>query len=128
MAMDDRSMFYGASAEMFAKAKALRESTTEAEKLLWKKISGNQLLGYRFKRQHPIASYIVDFYCHKAKLVIELDGGYHENLEQESYDNQRTTDLEDLGLIVLRFANEKVQTQIELVLERICDYLQPHTL
>ena len=91
--MEDRSMFYGASGESFSKARALRRSTTESEKLLWKKIGGNQLSGFRFKRQHPVGYYIVDFYCHKARLVIELDGDYHNEADQRLYDTFRTEEL-----------------------------------
>ncbi len=121
--MEDRSMFYGASREAFAKAKDLRRNTTETEKLLWEKIGGNRLSGFRFKRQHPIAHYIVDFYCHKAKLVVELDGGYHKHEDQMIYDTLRTEELMDLGLTVLRFRNEEVRNGMEDVLERIRDFL-----
>ena len=121
--MEDRSMFYGASPEAFAKAKDLRRNTTETEKLLWEKIGRNQLSGFRFKRQHPIAHYIVDFYCHKAKLVVELDGGYHNQEDQMIYDTLRTEELMDLGLTVLRFRNEEVRNRMEYVLERIRDFL-----
>ena len=116
-------MFYGASPEAFAKAKDLRRNTTETEKLLWEKIGRNQLSGFRFKRQHPIAHYIVDFYCHKAKLVVELDGGYHNQEDQMIYDTLRTEELMDLGLTVLRFRNEEVRNRMEYVLERIRDFL-----
>ena len=121
--MEDRSLFYGAPGESFSKARALRRNTTESEKLLWEKIGGNQLSGFRFKRQHPIAHYIVDFYCHKAKLVIELDGGYHNEADQMMYDEIRTEELTDLGLMVLRFSNEEVRNRMEEVIKRISDYL-----
>jgi very-short-patch-repair endonuclease len=121
--MEDRSMFFGASGEIFAKAKALRLNTTETEKLLWEKIGQNQLSGFRFKRQHPIAHYIVDFYCHKAKLIIELDGGYHNEADQMINDEFRTDELTDLGLMVLRFSNEEVRSRMEEVIKRISDYL-----
>src|SRR5258706_7435571 len=122
--MEDRSMFYGASGESFSKARALRRNTTESEKLLWKKISGNKLSGYRFKRQHPIGYYIVDFYCHKARLVVELDGDYHNHAEQKIYDKLRTEELMDFGLTVLRFSNEEVRNRIENVIKRISDHLK----
>ncbi len=125
--MEDRSMFYGASGDIFAKAKALRLNTTETEKLLWEKIGQNQLSGFRFKRQHPIAHYIVDFYCHKAKLIIELDGGYHNEADQMINDEFRTDELTDLGLMVLRFSNEEVRSRMEEVIKRISDYLNGNT-
>jgi very-short-patch-repair endonuclease len=122
--MEDRSMFYGASGELFAKARALRRNTTESEKLLWEKISGNQLSGFRFKRQHPIGYYIVDFYCHKARLVIELDGDYHNLEDQRIYDILRTEELMDFGLTVLRFSNDEVKNRIENVIKSINDHLK----
>ena len=122
--MEDRSMFYGASGELFSKARALRRNTTESEKLLWEKIRGNQLSGFRFKRQHPIGYYIVDFYCHKARLVIELDGEYHNQADQMIYDILRTEELMDFGLTVLRFSNEEVKNRIENVLRSISDHLK----
>jgi very-short-patch-repair endonuclease len=116
-------MFYGATGELFAMARVLRGNTTESERLLWEKIGGNQLSGFRFKRQHPIAHFIVDFYCHKARLVIELDGDYHNQADQRIYDKLRTEELMDLGLTVLRFSNEEVKNWIENVLKSISDNL-----
>ena len=117
-------MFYGASGEMFAMARILRQNTTEPEKLLWEKIAGSQLSRFRFKRQHPIAHYIVDFYCHKARLVVELDGDYHNKADQKIYDMLRTEDLVDFGLTVLRFSNEQVKNRIDDVLKVISDHLR----
>jgi very-short-patch-repair endonuclease len=73
----DEGMWKGAPESSFAKAKALRKDETQAEKILWAKLRNNQLKGYKFRRQHPIGLYIVDFYCHQLKLVIEIDGDYH---------------------------------------------------
>jgi len=69
-------MNFGASSRIFINAKSLRSNMTFAEKLLWSRIRNNQL-GYHFRRQHPASNYIVDFYCHKLQLVIELDGSIH---------------------------------------------------
>ena len=71
------NMFYGASAIHFELAKKLRDSQTEAESFLWNNLGSLNIPNIRFKRQHPILYFIADFYCHKAKLVIEVDGGYH---------------------------------------------------
>ena len=79
------SMFYGAKRKIFERAKELRENMTDAEKILWTRLKSNQL-GVRFKSQHPINIFIVDFYCHKYKLVIEVDGDYHK--EQKDYDEE----------------------------------------
>ncbi len=70
----------------------------------------------RFKRQHPILYFIADFYCHRAKLIIEVDGGYHNLQEQYIYDKNRDKELEEFGLKVIRFTNEQVFNDIENVL------------
>ena len=70
-------MYYGASLEVMEKAKILGKSETDAEKILWERLRNKQLLGLKFRRQHPINIFIVDFYCHKIKLVVEVDGKIH---------------------------------------------------
>lgn len=74
-------MFYGAKRSIFEKAKELRENMTVAEKQLWSRLNASQL-NVRFKRQHPIDIFIADFYCHKFKLVVEVDGEYHNDEDQ----------------------------------------------
>ena len=76
MSDDYKNMFYGAGPILFEFAKNLRNNQTEAEQYLWNYLKGNQILNVRFKRQHPVLYFVADFYCHKAKLVIEIDGGY----------------------------------------------------
>ena len=110
-------MFYGAKPGIFRNARDLRGRETTAEKILWEKLYKNRLLGFRFKRQHPELHYIVDFYCHKAKLVIELDGDSHAN--QVEYDKERTLVMEGLGLKVIRFKNEEVFHDMDSVLKII---------
>lgn len=82
----NNSMFYGAKPHIFEKAKELRNNMTEAEKLLWGKLQKNKIMGLRFKAQHPIDIFIADFYCHKLKLVIEVDGGIHNLPENKEYE------------------------------------------
>jgi very-short-patch-repair endonuclease len=123
--MKDRKMFYGANGSTFRKASMLRTSETKAEKLLWKKLNKNQISGFRFKRQHPIGDCIADFYCHKAKLVIELDGLYHNRAEQKFHDKIRTNFLEEFQIRVIRFSDEEIFTDIERVLEVIKSNLNP---
>lgn len=113
-------MFYGANPEIFVKAKELRENMTEAEKILWSRLNNKQL-GKRFKPQHPISIFIVDFYCHSKKLVIEIDGGYHKT--QFEYDKGRTSELEHFGIKVIRFTNEEVLNDIDKVLDVIKKHL-----
>lgn len=115
----DDGMWKGAPPESFAKAKILREKETNAEKLLWEKLKGNQLEGIKFRRQHPINLYIADFYCHKCRLIIEIDGEYHFSDDQRIKDEERTKMLEFNDLHVIRFTNEEVENNIEYVLQQI---------
>ena len=103
-------------------ARKMRQEPTTAEKLLWSRLRRNQLGGYKFRRQHPIGPYIVDFCCVEKKLIIEADGDVHAF--QEKQDRERTEWLEAEGYRVLRFANENILQQTEMVLETIlavCD-------
>ncbi len=112
------NMFYGASHLIFQKAEELRNRMTPAEEVLWKHIHINEWK-IKFRRQHPISNYVVDFYCHSVKLVIELDGGIHEGEEVKKYDDIREKDLKELGLTILRFKNEEVFKNRKGVLEKI---------
>jgi len=110
------AMFYGANRTIFQNAEVLRKDMTIAEKKLWERLNKSQL-GVRFKAQHPIDIFIADFYCHKFKLVVEIDGGIHET--QKEYDEGRTAELEKWGLTIIRFTNEEVMNNIEKVMEII---------
>jgi len=109
-------MYYNAKPSVFAKAKELRENMTPAEKMLWERLRCNQL-GVRFKPQYPIDIFIADFYCHRAKLVIEVDGKIHAS--QVTYDDGRTADLERFGITVIRFRNEEIVDDIDMVIRQI---------
>ena len=100
-------------------SRQLRENMTDAERHLWAKIRMKQLKGYQFYRQKPIGDYIVDFFCPKAKLVIEIDGSQHFSEKTNQYDRIRDEYMSSLGLRVLRFTNTDVLTRIEGVIERI---------
>ena len=100
-------------------AQQLRENMTDAEKHLWAKIRMRQLKGYHFYRQKPVGDYIVDFFCPRTKLVIEIDGSHHLVGETIKYDRIRDDYLSSLGLRVLRFANNEVLKNIDGVVERI---------
>ncbi len=119
MKYSEAEFFYGASPEIFRKAAELRMNMTEAEKLLWDGLKGKQIGGLRFRRQHPISRFIVDFYCHHAKLIVEIDGGIHLNEEVKEYDEGRTYELEQFGLKVIRFKNEEVLKHLDKVINRI---------
>jgi imidazole glycerol-phosphate synthase subunit HisF len=117
-----QSMFFDASHSIFENAKQLRKNMTEAEKLLLASLKKN-IKGFKFRSQHPIGIYIADFYCHKMKLVIELDGSIHDNEEIKRNDIERQQWLEHQGLIVVRFKNEEIVNDIDTVLKTIETYL-----
>jgi very-short-patch-repair endonuclease len=98
-------------------ARKLRRDQTDAERTLWFRLRNRRLNGLKFRRQMPIKSYVVDFCCESAHLVIELDGGQHA--ERSSEDTKRTTDLEAYGYLVLRFWNNDVLSNIDAVVETI---------
>jgi len=112
-------MWKGAPPEGFSKAQALRNKMTEAEKILWERIKGKQIKGYKFRSQHPVHIFIVDFYCHKLKLVIELDGKYHETKVQKEKDEERSKLLGEQGLNIIRFTNEEVINRTDSVIKTI---------
>ena len=109
-------MFYGAKRTIFQNAYDLRKNMTPAEKILQERLNKNKL-GVRFKAQHPIDIFIVDLYCHKHKMVIEVDGEVH--LSQKEYDEGRTAELERWDLTIIRFTNNQVLNDIEKVIEKI---------
>ena len=100
-------------------ARALRRNSTDAERILWSELRDHRLNGASFRRQVPIATYIADFVCHAAKLVIELDGGQHFSDVQEAADARRSVTIEAKGFRVLRFSNHDVMINRAGVLETI---------
>ena len=100
-------------------SRELRKSMTDAESLLWSKIRGRQLNSHQFYRQKIIANYIADFYCPKAKLVIELDGGQHYSSDGKEKDAARDAFMAGIGLRVLRFSDRDVFENLNGVLEKI---------
>ena len=97
----------------------LRREMTDAERRLWSRLRGKQLLGVQFYRQKPIGNYIVDFYCPTAGVVVEVDGGQHFEPDNIRKDAKRTADLHALKLTVLRFDNRQVLTQLEDVVTEV---------
>ena len=110
-------MFEGASFLLFEKAKDLRQNLTRAEKILWVHLKKG-IRGYKFRRQHPIAAYIADFFCYKLKLIVEVDGSIHNNSETISNDITRQNDLEKLGYTVIRFTNAEIFEEADMVLNK----------
>jgi very-short-patch-repair endonuclease len=108
-----------------SRARGLRSTSTDAEKCLWTHLRNRQLLGYKFRRQHPIGRYFADFACIECGLVVELDGGQHT--DQANYDDARTVALQGAGFQVLRFWNHDVLQQTPAVLTQILQHLQTLT-
>jgi len=104
--------------EKLQRARELRRDMTSAEKILWQELRANKL-GVHFRRQQIIAGFIVDFYCHKAGLVVELDGSVHKKNEQKVSDVERDKALNKLGLQIVRFKNEEVVKNLPHVVEQI---------
>ncbi|HIE25475.1 MAG TPA: endonuclease domain-containing protein, partial [Anaerolineales bacterium] len=107
-----------------ARARELRKNTTDAEEFLWHFLRRKQINGARFRRQHPYKGYILDFYCHELKLAIELDGSGHLEEEQMRHDKQRTENLNEDGIQVLRFWNSDALNNIEGVLGVIWEFVE----
>ncbi|RUR18290.1 endonuclease domain-containing protein [Legionella sp. km535] len=105
--------------ELLDKAKKLRKNSTCMETKIWHSLRSRRFQGFKFRRQCPLGNYIVDFVCFEKKLIIEIDGGQHNDFTQQEYDNKRTDYLNHLGYEVLRFWNDEVQQQFDLVMDVI---------
>jgi len=107
---------------LLERRRGLRKNQTKAEEILWWHLRG-QKLGVKFKRQHSIGGYILDFYCPEKKLIVELDGEIHNSKEAKEYDLVRDKYFEELGYKTLRFLNREIENNVEKVLESIKTYL-----
>ena len=107
------------SASIQQRARELRQEMTPTERLLWERLRNRQLAGFKFRRQHPLGPFITDFYCAKRRLVVEIDGDIHDLKREE--DEARTRQFEEFGHRVIRFMNEEVETNIDLVLKKILE-------
>ena len=119
MKVIEKDMFFGAIAELFSLALHMRKNPTEAETAMWKMLRKFRQSGFPFRRQHPIEFYIADFYCHNLRLVIEVDGEIHTEKQIQSHDEGRTGELERFGIKVLRFTNNQILHESDLVVEKI---------
>jgi very-short-patch-repair endonuclease len=120
----DKPLYLGAKGKNFSNAKMLRTASTEAEKVLWNKIRNKELKGFKFRRQHPIGRYIADFYCHEAKLIIEVDGGIHNLSDYKEHDDGRTFELENHDVKVIRFTNTEILENLDIVVKKIALLLE----
>jgi very-short-patch-repair endonuclease len=112
-----RTRLPAASSEKRQRARELRREQTEAERTLWRHLRANALDGLHFRRQQPIAGFIVDFYCHSVRLIVEVDGDVHD--AQPAYDAERDAILTGGGYRVLRFSNAQVRTDLNAILTQV---------
>ena len=105
-----------------ARARELRNNSTLSEVLLWNQLKARKIKGYQFMRQKPIGNYIVDFFCSKLRLVIEIDGDSH--ISKVEYDDKRQQELEAIGLFFLRFSDLDVKSNLNRVLQMIEKWIE----
>ena len=111
-------MHNGAHPKVFKNAAKLRENMTEPEKKLWQYLRLKPL-GFKFRRQHPLGLFVLDFYCHKLRVSIELDGRYHLSRDQKEKDESRTQYLEELGISEYRYSNLEILNHFETIIDSI---------
>ena len=114
-------MFFGAGKKIFENARELRKNMTFAERIMWDELKNRKRFKVRFRRQHPVDIFIIDFYCHELKLAIEIDGDFHLEKEVAEYDDGRTGDIEKLGIKLLRFTNDQVTDHRSGVINEILE-------
>ena len=116
------------TAETVQAARRLRYESTSAEDRLWEALRGRRLAGLKFRRQHPYEQFVLDFFCVEHQLVVEVDGGVHNDPLQAARDAERTEFLQAHGIRVMRFKNDQVENEIETVLKQIeQEVLTPHS-
>jgi very-short-patch-repair endonuclease len=120
--MEDRWVRYNPRLKQIART--LRKNMTLSEILLWQQLKNKQLLGYDFHRQKPIDEYVVDYYCPKLKLVLEIDGDSHDGKEEA--DRIRQERLESLGLTMLRFWDSDVKNNVDGIVEQLREWIEAH--
>ena len=117
-------MHYGSNSFTFQRAVELRNKMTKAEAVLWEYLRNNRFKGLKFRRQHPAGRFIVDFYCHKHKLVIELDGNIRELPSVKENDRNREEELRAFGLNIIRFSNKDVLQNIDATLKKLEEIIE----
>lgn len=110
-----------ASAPIIQAARELRRKQTPNEKKLWEALRDRRFAGLKFRRQHPYERFVLDAYCAKYELEVEVDGEYHDDPKQAAYDLERTIFLQERGIRVLRFRNDEIENNFEDVLRRIIE-------
>jgi very-short-patch-repair endonuclease len=110
---------------LIERRRQLRKRSTTAETIFWRHVRNKKLNGLKFRRQHSIGNYIVDFYCDSAKLVIEIDGEIHDTESQNKKDGIRDENLKNMGFTILRFKNEDIKQSIGSVKLKILEHISP---
>lgn len=113
------NLYRNAPTKVIGNARELRHTMTKAEKHLWERIRRRQIKSVKFRNQHAIDHFVLDFYCHELLLGIEVDGAIHEITEVKEYDDGRTIELANYGIRILRFTNEDVFNHIDKVIIQI---------
>ncbi len=120
------SLNFGAKKPKFEYAKKLRKTQTESEIQLWEELRSRKCAGLKFRRQHPVGHFIVDFYCHEYLLAIEVDGGIHRGKDVKERDVNRQLELEKSGILVIRFTDDQVLNHLSDVLDKIAGTVFQH--
>ncbi len=118
-----KDMHIGAKPDLFMYARDMRKIPTESEKVMWNILRKFRYKGYIFRRQHPVDIFIADFYCHKLKLIIEVDGDVHNSEQAIDYDDGRSSELEKYRLNIIRFTNNQVLNEPENIILQIQDFI-----
>jgi very-short-patch-repair endonuclease len=106
------------------RARSLRNNMTTAEIMLWSRLRSKKIDGYKFRRQQPIFNYIVDFYCHELKLIVEVDGEIHSFPDKKDYDKNRDRILQISGYNVLRLTNLEIETETDAAITKIRAFIK----
>jgi very-short-patch-repair endonuclease len=122
------SMHYRALSGTKTRARSLRRPLTSAEYRFWRYVRSRKMLGYKFRWQHPIGNYIADFYCHRLRLVVEIDGSIHSLNSVQKNDLERESKIKELGLSVLRFTNEDVFLNVGYVEMTLKEFIEARSL
>ncbi len=118
------NLFYNSSKLQIEFAGTLRKTMTNSEKKLWQHLRNKKIKGFHFRRQHAMGQFVADFYCHKAKLLIEVDGEIHNTILNKNYDKTRDKIIKEQGITVMRFSNNEILNSIDRVIEKVKNNLK----
>jgi very-short-patch-repair endonuclease len=116
-------MGYYGNRELVKNARVLRSNMTRTEIILWSRLRSKKIDGYKFRRQQPVFDYVVDFFCHELKLIIEVDGEIHSLLENITYDIKRDKILKQNGYHIIRLSNLEIETNLDSTSLKIRTYI-----